>query len=151
MHQPFCRLWSARQKFTTFVYVRCAAAIPPLCWVCLPPGKRYVIFWYTSSMLVKLSMITFDCLVRLSDVSCYRYKSRSYRSRTIREPRKVLAEFGTHIPPEVAIHVHDSTADCRYLVLPLRPAGTDGWSEERLRGLITRDSMIGVTVLRALS
>ena len=77
----------------------------------------------------------------------FRYKSRSYRARAIREPRKVLAEFGTIIPPEVSIHVHDSTADCRYLVIPLRPAGTEDWSDEKLRSIITRDSMIGVSVL----
>ena len=72
------------------------------------------------------------------------YKSRSYRSRMVREPRAVLAEFGLMIPEHVAIRVHDSTADMRYLVLPMRPAGTDGWSEERLATLVNRDSMIGV-------
>jgi nitrile hydratase len=74
------------------------------------------------------------------------YKSRNYRSRMVREPRAVLAEFGLQIPEEVAIRVHDSTADMRYMVLPMRPAGTDGWSEERLASLVTRDSMIGVAV-----
>ena len=74
------------------------------------------------------------------------YKSRNYRSRMVREPRAVLAEFGLEIPEGVAIRVHDSTADMRYLVLPMRPAGTDGWSEERLASLVTRDSMIGVAV-----
>ncbi|HJY78259.1 MAG TPA: nitrile hydratase subunit alpha [Burkholderiales bacterium] len=74
------------------------------------------------------------------------YKSRNYRSRMVREPRAVLAEFGLEIPGQVAIRVHDSTADMRYLVLPMRPAGTDGWSEERLASLVTRDSMIGVAV-----
>jgi nitrile hydratase len=74
------------------------------------------------------------------------YKSRNYRSRMVREPRAVLAEFGLEIPDRVAIRVHDSTADMRYLVLPMRPAGTDGWSEERLASLVTRDSMIGVAV-----
>ena len=77
------------------------------------------------------------------------YKSRNYRSRMVREPRAVLAEFGLHIPEHVAIRVHDSTADMRYLVLPMRPAGTDGWSEERLAGLVNRDSMIGVAVPKA--
>lgn len=72
------------------------------------------------------------------------YKSHSYRSRTVREPRAVLREFGTELPHGVEVRVHDSTADMRYLVLPLRPAGTDGWSEERLTTLVTRDSMIGV-------
>jgi nitrile hydratase subunit alpha len=71
------------------------------------------------------------------------YKSRAYRTRTVREPRAVLAEFGTELPDSVEVRVVDSTADCRYLVLPMRPAGTDGWSEEQLAGLATRDSMIG--------
>ena len=74
------------------------------------------------------------------------YKSRNYRSRMVREPRRVLREFGLELPDDVVVRVHDSTADMRYLVLPLRPAGTDGWSEERLAALVTRDSMIGVAV-----
>ena len=73
------------------------------------------------------------------------YKSRAYRSRAVREPRAVLREFGTVLPDDVEVRVHDSTADMRYLVLPERPAGTEGWSEERLAALVTRDSMIGVT------
>ena len=77
------------------------------------------------------------------------YKSRSYRSRTVREPRRVLAEFGTEFGPEVVIRVHDSTADMRYMILPMRPAGTEDMSEEALAGLVTRDSLIGVTVPRA--
>ena len=72
------------------------------------------------------------------------YKSRAYRSRAVREPRAVLAEFGTVIADGVAIRVHDSTADMRYLVLPERPAGSDDMSEAELAGLVTRDSMIGV-------
>jgi nitrile hydratase len=75
------------------------------------------------------------------------YKSRAYRSRVVREPRAVLAEFGTHLPDGVRIRVHDSTADMRYAVLPMRPAGTEGWSEDRLAGLVTRDSLIGVARL----
>jgi nitrile hydratase len=77
------------------------------------------------------------------------YKSRNYRSRMVREPRAVLAEFGLQVPGNVTIRVHDSTADMRYLVLPMRPAGTEGWSEERLASLVTRDSMIGVAVPKA--
>jgi nitrile hydratase len=77
------------------------------------------------------------------------YKSRNYRSRMVREPRAVLEEFGLKIPENVAIRVHDSTADMRYLVLPMRPAGTDGWSEERLASLVNRDSMIGVAIPKA--
>ena len=76
------------------------------------------------------------------------YKSRSYRSRMVREPRAVLAEFGLQIPETTQIRVHDSTADMRYIVLPMRPAGTEGWSEERLATLVNRDSMIGVAVAK---
>ena len=72
------------------------------------------------------------------------YKSRPYRSRAVREPRAVLAEFGTVVPDHVEVRVHDSTADMRYLVLPERPAGTEGWDADRLAALVTRDSMIGV-------
>jgi nitrile hydratase len=79
------------------------------------------------------------------------YKSRAYRSRVVREPRAVLAEFGTHLPAGVRIRVHDSTADMRYMVLPMRPAGTDGWGEERLAGLVTRDALIGVAQAAAAS
>ena len=77
------------------------------------------------------------------------YKSRSYRSRAVREPRRVLAEFGTEIEPDRQVRVHDSTADMRYMILPMRPAGTEDMSEEELAGLVTRDSLIGVTVPRA--
>ncbi|CAE6914258.1 unnamed protein product [Symbiodinium sp. CCMP2592] len=75
------------------------------------------------------------------------YKSREYRSRAVREPRSVLKEFGTDIPADMQVVVHDSTADCRFLILPNRPKGTENWSEEKLQEIITRDSMIGVTRL----
>ena len=71
------------------------------------------------------------------------YKSSSYRSRVVREPRKVLAEFGVKLHDDVDVRVHDSTAELRYMVLPQRPAGTDDWSEEKLGALVTRDSLIG--------
>ncbi len=74
------------------------------------------------------------------------YKSRNYRSRMVREPRAVLEEFGLSIPQHVQVKVHDSTADMRYMVLPMRPAGTEGWSEEQLSPLVNRDSMIGVAL-----
>jgi nitrile hydratase len=74
------------------------------------------------------------------------YKSRNYRSRMVREPRAVLAEFGLNVPEKVQIRVHDSTADMRYMVLPMRPPGTEGWSEERLASIVNRDAMIGVAV-----
>ncbi len=76
------------------------------------------------------------------------YKSRAYRSRAVREPGAVLQDFGTVLGGDVELRVHDSTADMRYLVLPERPDGTDGWNEERLAQLVTRDSMIGVTRCR---
>jgi nitrile hydratase len=79
------------------------------------------------------------------------YKSRAYRSRAVSEPRAVLAEFGTELPAGVAVHVHDSTADLRYLVLPMRPPGTEAMSEEELSTLVTRDTMIGVSVPRGPS
>lgn len=72
------------------------------------------------------------------------YKSAPYRSRVVRDPRGVLAEFGVELPDDTEVRVWDSTAEVRYLVIPQRPAGTDGWSAEQLAELVTRDSMIGV-------
>ncbi len=72
------------------------------------------------------------------------YKSAPYRSRVVREPRAVLEEFNLTLPDEVAVNVWDSSSDVRYMVLPERPAGTEGWSEEQLVGIVTRDCMIGV-------
>jgi nitrile hydratase len=77
------------------------------------------------------------------------YTSRNYRSRMVREPRAVLAEFGVTLPEQVTIRVHDSTADMRYMVLPMRPAGTEGWDEARLASLVNRDCMIGVALPKA--
>ena len=79
------------------------------------------------------------------------YKSPSYRRRAVRWPRALLAEFGTIIPPEVDIRVHDSNANMRHLVLPMRPAGTGGWTEQQLAGIVTRDTMIGVAIPAAES
>ena len=73
------------------------------------------------------------------------YKSLAYRARAVRDPRGVMAEFGAAPPPDAAVRVLDSTADLRYLVLPRRPAGTEGMTEDELAALVTRDSMIGVT------
>jgi nitrile hydratase len=72
------------------------------------------------------------------------YKSPEYRARAVREPRSVLAEFGVRLPEETTVRVWDSSAEVRYLVLPMRPSGTDGLFEEDLVPLVTRDSMIGV-------
>ncbi|MDE2227478.1 MAG: nitrile hydratase subunit alpha [Alphaproteobacteria bacterium] len=76
------------------------------------------------------------------------YKSRNYRSRAVREPRGVLREFGLSVPDDVEVRVHDSTADMRYLVLPLRPGGTESLSAERLAALVSRDAMIGIAFAR---
>ena len=77
------------------------------------------------------------------------YKSMPYRSRAVIEPREVLSEFGLDIPVERQVSVWDSTAEVRYLVIPERPAGTEGWGEEQLAAIVTRDSMIGTGLARA--
>ena len=77
------------------------------------------------------------------------YKSREYRSRVVREPRTVLKEFGTAIPDKVEVRVHDSTADMRYLVLPMRPEGTQSMGRDALEKLVTRDCMVGVALPKA--
>jgi nitrile hydratase alpha subunit len=76
------------------------------------------------------------------------YKSRNYRSRVVFEPRAVLKEFGTELPDQVTVRVHDSNADMRYVVIPMRPQGTEHWNEEKLAGILTRDTLVGVTVPR---
>ena len=76
------------------------------------------------------------------------YKSTNYRSRVVYEPRAVLKEFGTVLPDHVALRVHDSNADMRYVVVTMRPQGTEGWSEARLAEILTRDTLVGVTVPR---
>ena len=77
------------------------------------------------------------------------YKSLEYRARVVRESRTVLREMGLDLPPEVEIRVHDTSAETRFLVLPLRPRGTEGWSEERLAAIVTREAMIGVARVTA--
>ena len=77
------------------------------------------------------------------------YKSAPYRSRTVIDPKGVLADFGIGLPPETEIRIWDSTAETRFLVLPMRPEGTEGWSEEQLAGLVTRDSMVGTGLPRS--
>ena len=74
------------------------------------------------------------------------YKSRNYRSRVVHEPRSVLEEFGTEISDHVSVRVHDSNADMRYVVIPMRPEGTEGWNESQLESLLTRDHLVGITV-----
>ena len=77
------------------------------------------------------------------------YKSAPYRSRAVKDPRGVLADFGVHLPPSTRLRVWDSTAELRYLVIPQRPAGTEGFSEDQLADLVTRDSMIGTGLAKA--
>ncbi|MEQ6247423.1 nitrile hydratase subunit alpha [Sulfitobacter sp. HNIBRBA3233] len=77
------------------------------------------------------------------------YKSDAYRARAVREPRAVLADFGVHLPEDTSVRVWDSTAEVRYLVLPMRPAGTEDLDEEALAGLVSRDSMIGTALAGA--
>ena len=105
-------------------------------------------------MVVVENMPTVHHMVVCTLCSCYPwptlglppvwYKSAPYRSRSVIDPRGVLSEFGLEIPDDVAVQVWDSTAEIRYLVLPERPAGTEGMSEDALAALVTRDSMIGV-------
>jgi nitrile hydratase len=76
------------------------------------------------------------------------YKSAPYRSRAVKDPRGVLSDFGVSLPKDTEIRVWDSTAETRFIVLPMRPAGTEGWSEERLAALVTRDCMIGTGLPR---
>ncbi|MBB5688784.1 nitrile hydratase subunit alpha [Roseomonas alkaliterrae] len=77
------------------------------------------------------------------------YKSFAYRARAVREPRAVLAEWGLMLPDSVEVRVVDSTADYRWMVLPMRPAGTEGWDEARLASIVTRDALVGVAVPKA--
>jgi nitrile hydratase len=108
-------------------------------------------------MAVKENSPTVHNMVVCTLCSCYPwstlglpptwYKSAPYRSRSVRDPRGLLREFGVELGTDVEIRVWDSTADMRYLVLPLRPAGTDGLTEAQLAALVSRDSMIGTAVL----
>ena len=111
------------------------------------PGLRLIVVENTPSVHNVIVCTLCSCYPRtLLGLPPDWYKSRNYRSRVVREPRTVLEEFGTQIPGEVSIRVHDSTADMRYLVLPLRPAATEGFSEDQLAALVRRDDLIGVSV-----
>lgn len=111
-------------------------------------------FYDDTQLIVLENTETIHNLIVCTLCSCYPrpvlglppdwYKLRPYRTRAVIEPRAVLAEFGTLIPDDVEVRVSDSTAMARYLVLPMRPKGTDNYSEDQLAALITRDSMIGV-------
>jgi nitrile hydratase len=109
--------------------------------------------WATGHLRVVANTPTLHNLVVCTLCSCYPlallgippnwYKTAAYRSRAVRDPRSVIAEFGEAVPDEVEVRVWDSTAELRYLVLPERPAGTAGWDAARLAGLVTRNAMIG--------
>ncbi len=111
-------------------------------------------FYDDTELIVLENTATVHNLIVCTLCSCYPrpilglppdwYKLKPYRSRAVSEPRVVLAEFGTVIPDDVEVRVSDSTAIVRYLVLPLRPAGTESYSEDALAALVTRDAMIGV-------
>lgn len=111
------------------------------------PGLKLVVLENTSDVHHMVVCTLCSCYPRtILGLPPLWYKSKEYRSRAVREPRAVLAEFGTKLPKSKEVRVVDSTADCRYLVLPERPEGTKGWSAEKLVKLITRDSMIGTAV-----
>ncbi|NKL25446.1 nitrile hydratase subunit alpha [Rhizobium ruizarguesonis] len=113
-----------------------------------------ITFYDDTQLIVLENTVDVHNLIVCTLCSCYPrpvlglppdwYKLKPYRARAVHEPRAVLEEFGTHIPDDVEIRVSDSTAVIRYLVLPLRPAGTEALSEEELADLVTRDAMIGV-------
>jgi nitrile hydratase alpha subunit len=117
-----------------------------------------ITFYDDTSLIVLENTETVHNLIVCTLCSCYPrpvlglppdwYKLKPYRARAVRNPRSVLAEFGTHLPDDVEVRVHDSTAMVRYLVLPLRPKGTDQYSAEQLEALVTRDTMIGVVPAR---
>ena len=111
------------------------------------PGLKLVVVENTPAVHNAIVCTLCSCYPRvLLGIPPDWYKSRNYRSRMVREPRVVLEEFGLKIPAHVTIRVHDSTADMRYMVLPMRPEGTEGWDEARLASLVNRDSMIGVAL-----
>jgi nitrile hydratase len=120
--------------------------------------EEFEITFYDDTQLIVLENTdTIHNLIVCTLCSCYPrpvlglppdwYKQKPYRARAVKEPRAVLAEFGTVIPDSVEIRVSDSTAIVRYLVLPQRPPGTEGWTEEQLASLVTRDAMIGVSTI----
>ena len=111
------------------------------------PGLKLVVVENTADIHNVIVCTLCSCYPRmLLGIPPDWYKSRNYRSRMVREPRAVLGEFGLSLDEKTTIRVHDSTADMRYIVLPKRPAGTEGWSEEKLASIVTRDCMIGVAV-----
>ncbi|MFY7959485.1 MAG: nitrile hydratase subunit alpha [Elsteraceae bacterium] len=116
----------------------------------IAPGPYHLVALENSETLHNLVVCTLcSCYPRfILGVPPAWYKSQEYRRRAVRDPRGVLAEFGLTLPDSVEVRVHDSNADMRYLVIPARPKGTEGWPEEKLAALVTRDCMIGTAVAR---
>jgi nitrile hydratase len=142
------RAWTD-PRFKQRLLTDATAVVEQECGIDNYDGTRYIVLEQTPDVHNVVVCTLCSCYPRpLLGLPPDWYKSRPYRTRTVREPRAVLAEFGTVVPDEVQIRVHDSNASMRYLVMPMRPAGTDGWDAQRLAALVTRDTMIGVTTAR---
>ncbi|WP_428661750.1 nitrile hydratase subunit alpha [Reyranella sp.] len=115
----------------------------------MPPHHRHLVVLENTPTLQNVICCTLCSCTAFSIIGLPPdwYKDLEYRARIVRQSRTVLREMGLDLPPSIDIRVWDTTADTRYMVLPVRPAGTDGWSEEKLAGLVTKDAMIGVARL----
>jgi len=115
----------------------------------MPPHHRHLVVLENTPTLQNVICCTLCSCTAFSIIGLPPdwYKDLEYRARVVRQSRTVLREMGLDLPPSIDIRVWDTTADTRYMVLPVRPAGTDGWSEEKLAGLVTKDAMIGVARL----
>jgi len=115
----------------------------------MPPHHRHLVVLENTPSLQNVICCTLCCSTAFSIIGLPPdwYKDLEYRARVVRQSRTVLKEMGLDLPPSIDIRVWDTTADTRYMVLPVRPAGTEGWSVEKLAGLVTKDAMIGVARL----
>ena len=115
----------------------------------MPPHHRHLVVLENTPTLQNVICCTLCSCTAFSIIGLPPdwYKDLEYRARVVRQSRTVLKEMGLDLPPSIDIRVWDTTADTRYMVLPVRPAGTEGWSEEKLASLVTKDAMIGVARL----
>jgi nitrile hydratase len=115
----------------------------------MPPHHRHLVVLENTPSLQNVICCTLCSCTAFSIIGLPPdwYKDLEYRARVVRQSRTVLKEMGLDLPPSIDIRVWDTTADTRYMVLPVRPAGTEGWSEEKLASLVTKDAMIGVARL----
>lgn len=115
----------------------------------MPPHHRHLVVLENTPTLQNVICCTLCSCTAFSIIGLPPdwYKDLEYRARVVRQSRTVLKEMGLDLPPSIDIRVWDTTADTRYMVLPVRPAGTDDWAEEKLAGLVTKDAMIGVARL----